>query len=127
MAIGPIAGIMASPVSSTGLSGSLDPLTSGTGGISSPSGGTGALDTSAAGAATTGGGSFLNTLSAAAGQLNSTLVNADAAMANFAAGGSADLHTVILQMQDASLQLKLGVQVRDKLLEAYQDIMRLQV
>jgi flagellar hook-basal body complex protein FliE len=34
---------------------------------------------------------------------------------------------VVLQMQEASLQLKLGVQVRDRLLEAYQDIMRLQV
>ncbi len=48
-------------------------------------------------------------------------------MADFAAGGSSDLHTVMLQMQEASLGLKLGVQVRDKFLEAYQEIMRLQV
>lgn len=73
------------------------------------------------------GGSFVDALAEAARGLNTELVDADAAMASFAAGGSADLHAVVLQMQEASLQLKLGVQVRDRLLEAYQDIMRLQV
>jgi flagellar hook-basal body complex protein FliE len=48
-------------------------------------------------------------------------------MANFAAGGSADLHTVMLQMEEASMSLKATVDVRDKLLEAYQEIMRTQV
>jgi flagellar hook-basal body complex protein FliE len=33
----------------------------------------------------------------------------------------------MLQMQEASLGLKLGVQVRDRLLDAYREIMRLQV
>jgi len=117
MAIGPIAGITANPVSSTGL----------TSGIDSSALGTNSLDASTNGAAPTGGGSFLSAIGAATAQLNSNLVSADAAMSTFAAGGSADLHTVVLQMQEASLQLKLGVQVRDRLLEAYQDIMRLQV
>jgi flagellar hook-basal body complex protein FliE len=71
--------------------------------------------------------SFLDSLGQAFGNLNGQLVGADAAMADFAAGGSADLHTVLLQMQEASLGLKLGVQVRDKLLEAYQEIMRMQL
>ena len=48
-------------------------------------------------------------------------------MADFAAGGSADLHTVMLQMEEASVSLKAAVDVRDKLLEAYQDIMRTQL
>lgn len=73
------------------------------------------------------GGSFVDALAEVARGLNTELVGADTAMASFAAGGSADLHAVVLQMQEASLQLKLGVQVRDRLLEAYQDIMRLQV
>jgi flagellar hook-basal body complex protein FliE len=71
--------------------------------------------------------SFLNTLGDSFGQLNQQLVTADLSLADFAAGGSSDLHTVMLQMQEASLGLKLGVQVRDKFLEAYQEIMRLQV
>lgn len=72
-------------------------------------------------------GGFLDTLGNAFGQLNGQLVSADAALADFAAGGSSDLHTVMLQMQEASLGLQLGVQVRDKFLEAYQEIMRLQL
>lgn len=100
-------------------------------GIETPSIATGGLGATAPGAGATGaasgGGSFVDALADATRGLNSELVGADAAMASFAAGGSADLHSVILQMQEASLQMKLGVQVRDKLLEAYQDIMRLQV
>jgi flagellar hook-basal body complex protein FliE len=71
--------------------------------------------------------SFMDVLNQGLSGLNSQLTGADAAMTNFASGGSADLHTVMLQMQEASLGLKLGVQVRDKLLEAYQEIMRLQL
>ena len=47
--------------------------------------------------------------------------------ARIAAGGSADLHTVMLQMEEASISLKAAVDVRDKLLGAYQEIMRTQL
>ena len=72
-------------------------------------------------------GSFVDVIGDAFSQLNSQLTTADASMANFAAGGSADLHTVMLQMQEASLGLKVGLQVRDRLLEAYQELMRMQI
>jgi flagellar hook-basal body complex protein FliE len=88
--------------------------------------GAGAVDGSAAGTQAPGD-SFLNSLSDAFGQLNSQLNAADASMADFAAGGSADLHTVMLQMEEASMSLKATVDVRDKLLEAYQEIMRTQL
>ena len=88
--------------------------------------GAGAVDGSAAGTQAPGD-SFLNSLSDAFGQLNGQLTSADASMANFAAGGSADVHTVMLQMEEASVSLKTATDVRDKLLEAYQDIMRTQV
>jgi len=128
MAIGSIGGV--SPVDSlrSGLASALgasEPAS-----IEAPSISTGGIGSEGIGVATAGtpgGGSFLDALADAAGGLNSELIGADAAVASFAAGGSADLHTVILEMQEASLQLKLGVQVRDRLLEAYQDIMRLQV
>lgn len=70
---------------------------------------------------------FLGSLGDAFGRLNQQLVSADASMADFAAGGSSDLHTVMLEMQEASIGLKVGIQVRDRLLEAYQEIMRLQL
>lgn len=93
--------------------------------IATPGAGAGGGAGAATGAA--GGGSFLDLLGQATSRLNSELTGADAAMASFASGGSADLHAVVLQMQEASLGLKLGVQVRDRLLEAYQEVMRLQV
>lgn len=73
------------------------------------------------------GGSFLDTLGQAFGQLNTQLNAADSTMANFASGGSADLHSVMLQMEEASISLKVGTQVRDKLIEAYQELMRTQI
>ncbi|HEX8941140.1 MAG TPA: flagellar hook-basal body complex protein FliE [Candidatus Limnocylindrales bacterium] len=96
----------------------------GVGGVGSV-GGAGLDGTTAADGAS--GQSFVDALGQALGSLNGQLVTADASMADFAAGGSADLHTVLLQMQEASLGLKLGIQVRDRLLDAYNQIMRLQV
>jgi flagellar hook-basal body complex protein FliE len=88
--------------------------------------GAGAVDGSQLGAENSGG-SFIDSLNSAFSSLNTQLTTTDAAMADFAAGGSADLHTVMLQMEEASLSLKTAVQVRDKLLEAYQEIMRTQL
>lgn len=100
---------------------------SGVNGISGAStlNGAGLVDGSSAGASS--GSSFLNSLSDAFGQLNTQMTSADASMADFASGGSADVHTVMLQMEEASVSLKTAVAVRDKLLEAYQEIMRTQI
>jgi flagellar hook-basal body complex protein FliE len=73
------------------------------------------------------GNSFLDALGNALGELNTQVNGADASMASFAAGGSADIHTVMLDLQQASIGLKTGIAVRDKLLEAYQELMRIQV
>ena len=54
-------------------------------------------------------------------------VGTDTALADFASGGSADLHTVMLQMEEASISLKAATTVRDKLLDAYTEIMRTQL
>ncbi len=80
-----------------------------------------------AGTGQSSGGSFLDSLGDALGRLNGQMAQADASMQSFAAGGSADIQTVMLQMQEASLGLQVGLQVRDRLLEAYNTIMRLQV
>ncbi len=101
---------------------------SGVNGVSGAStlNGAGTVDGSAAGAESSGN-SFLNSLSDAFGSINTQLTSADASMASFAGGGSADLHTVMLQMEEASVSLKAAVAVRDKVLEAYQEIMRTQI
>jgi flagellar hook-basal body complex protein FliE len=114
----PGSALAADPFASGGLGVGLDPAgATGVAGAASPPGA----------AATDPAQGFLDTLGKAFGQLNDQLVSADASLADFAAGGSSDLHTVLLQMQEASLGLQLGVQVRDRLLEAYTEIMRLQL
>jgi flagellar hook-basal body complex protein FliE len=52
---------------------------------------------------------------------------ADDASVRMAAGDPIDLHEVMLARETASLQFQLAVQVRNKLVEAYQEVMRMQV
>lgn len=125
--IAPISGISSvTGISGTSSIGSIGGV-SGTGSVAGPNsiGGTGAVDGTASG--TESGNSFLNSLSDAFGSLNTQMTSADASLADFASGGSADLHTVMLQMEEASISLKAATSVRDKLLEAYQEIMRTQL
>ena len=103
---------------------------SGVGSVSQPTGassinGTGMVDGTTSGKQS--GQSFFDSLSDALGSLNTQMTQADAAAADFASGGSADVHTVMLQMEEASVSLKTAVSVRDKLIEAYQEIMRTQL
>src|SRR5512143_1384701 len=126
-----IAGISAitgiSGLSGIGSVGSIGSVSGSTGiAGTSPIGGSNTID-GTAGVSETPANSFLDSLSDAFGSLNSQLSSADTAMADFASGGSADLHTVMLQMEEASISLKAATSVRDKLLEAYQEIMRTQL
>ena len=111
------------------LSGSGASAVSGAGAAGTPIGtvGTPAPATTGGTDASSSGNSFLDAIGNALGQLNTQVNGADAAMSSFAAGGSADIHTVMLELQQASIGLKTGIAVRDKLLEAYQELMRIQV
>ena len=119
MSIGAISAI--SSISGVSGVGSVSPMSN----VGAASGAS-AVDGSASGTSAPGD-SFLNSLGDALNQLNGQLNAADSSMAHFAPGGSADLSTVMLQMQEASLSLKAGVDVRDKVIEAYQEIMRTQL
>src|SRR5215467_3106196 len=72
-------------------------------------------------------GGFGQALSHAITNLNETQNAADDASARMAAGDPIDLHEVMLARETASLHFQLAVQVRNKLVEAYQDVMRMQV
>lgn len=52
---------------------------------------------------------------------------ADAAALDVATGGSTDLHQLMAATSKASLSVDLLVQVRNRAVEAYQEIMRIQV
>lgn len=79
-------------------------------------------------AAETGANSFSSLLSASINQVNASQQSAEAMAKNFAAGTSnTNLHEVMAELQKANLSFQTMVQVRNKLVTAYQDIMNMQV
>jgi flagellar hook-basal body complex protein FliE len=59
--------------------------------------------------------------------VNQTLMKAEQMSQGLATGNVKNLHDVTIANQKASIALQLTVQVRDKAIEAYQEMMRLQV
>ena len=55
------------------------------------------------------------------------LKQADQSILEANTGGPTDLHDVMIAMEKADISLRLMVQVRNKAVEAYQEIMRMQV
>lgn len=69
------------------------------------------------------GGGFQQMLAGLTGASN----DADAAVADLATGGERDLHDVVLAVELESLSFDLAVQIRNRLLEAYSEVFRMQV
>ena len=81
-----------------------------------PSGGTGAS------AAT-----FANTLERMVGDVSSKQALANEAVSGLMGGQGVPLHQAVIAMEEASVSFQLMVEVRNKLLESYQELMRMQV
>jgi flagellar hook-basal body complex protein FliE len=60
-------------------------------------------------------------------QVNATLLDAQVDMQRLATGDMSNLHQVMLRMEESRLGFQLMLQVRNRLLESYQDVMRMQV
>lgn len=74
-----------------------------------------------------GAGGFASALSGAIGDVEQAQQSARAAADGLLNGGSGDVHTVALATQRAELSLELFQQVRNKFVQAYQEIMKLQM
>jgi flagellar hook-basal body complex protein FliE len=70
--------------------------------------------------------SFGDALGDALGQVEA-LQQAGDAQATAAANGSGNLHEVALALEKADISMRVAAKVRNKLVEAYQDIMRMPV
>lgn len=70
-------------------------------------------------------GSFARQLLDALEEVNRLQLEADRSIARLAAGEEIDLHQVVIAGEKAQLALQLTMQLRNKVLEAYQEIMRL--
>jgi flagellar hook-basal body complex protein FliE len=60
-------------------------------------------------------------------ELNDTQVKADNLTRDLLTGELQDLHQVTVAMQEARLTMQLAVEVRNKVIEAYQEITRMQI
>lgn len=71
--------------------------------------------------------SFGDLVNSSLENLNNSQKQADRAVKEFLTGKKENLHQVTIAMEEARLSMQLAVQVRNKLLEAYQEMMRMQV
>ena len=60
-------------------------------------------------------------------EVNTQLSQADMQVRQLAVGGETNVHQVMMALEKARLSLELVVQVRNKLLDAYQNLMQMQV
>ena len=58
---------------------------------------------------------------------NDKIAGAERLVQRLAAGDTSNLHEVMIGIEQARLQFQLLMQVRNRMLEAYQDLLRMQV
>ncbi|MEN9825766.1 MAG: hypothetical protein RI953_1511 [Pseudomonadota bacterium] len=73
------------------------------------------------------GGEFLNLLKEGLADVNRSMKESDKASMDLATGKSSNIHETMLSVSKAELGLNMMVQLRNKAIEAYQDVMRMQV
>ncbi|WP_338786622.1 flagellar hook-basal body complex protein FliE [Metabacillus sp. FJAT-53654] len=71
--------------------------------------------------------SFADSLKQAINQVNQSQIESDKMTEALATGKNVELHDVMITAQKASVSMTLAVEVRNKAIEAYQEMMRMQV
>ena len=74
-----------------------------------------------------GGGSFGEALSGAIGKVSELRNEADRTVQALATGENSDIHKTMIAMEKASVSFRLMMQVRNKIVTAYQEVMRMPV
>jgi flagellar hook-basal body complex protein FliE len=70
---------------------------------------------------------FGQALSGALDNLGQMQASSDQAMQKLAAGENIDLHQVMISAEQTDIAFRVALSMRDKLVEAYQEVMRMQV
>jgi len=70
---------------------------------------------------------FSETLKDMISQVDDLQKNSAKSIENFVAGKEGNLHEVVSAMEEAQLSFQLMIEIRNKLLESYQELMRMQV
>ncbi|AHI07023.1 hypothetical protein BDW_12615 [Bdellovibrio bacteriovorus W] len=71
--------------------------------------------------------SFADTLKDAVGNVNEMQKQSDVSMQNLATGKTDNVADVMIAAEKADIALKVMVQVRNKIIDAYQEVMKMQV
>ncbi len=71
--------------------------------------------------------SFKNVLHSYLDEVNSLQHEADAQIQRLAAGETEDVHEVMLKMKEAEIAFDMMLEIRNKLVDSYKEIMRMQV
>jgi flagellar hook-basal body complex protein FliE len=72
-------------------------------------------------------GGFQSILEGMIGGVEKSQAQAQQMVDSYLAGGNEEIHTVALASQRASLEFELALQVRNKVVGAYQEVMRMQL
>ncbi len=86
-----------------------------------------AAPAASAGGASATPGAFQKVLASAIESVQGSAQNASASVERFLAGEGEELHSTILATERAQLTFELFLQMRNKVVSAYQEIMRMQV
>lgn len=70
---------------------------------------------------------FASFLADSLNKVNEAQVQSDVATEKLANGEKIDLHEVMIASQKASITLQTTLEIRNKVIEAYQEVMRMQV
>ena len=72
-------------------------------------------------------GEFTNLVTDGIGQVNDQLMTSQAQLQQLAAGAPVNLHQVMIGLEESRMSFQLLMQVRNRLLDGYQEVMRMQV
>ena len=72
-------------------------------------------------------GSFQNLLGDFVGEVNGKQAAAGDAVAGLLSGKNVSLHQAMISMEEANVSFQMMIEVRNKLLDSYQELMRMQV
>lgn len=70
---------------------------------------------------------FADTLKTALSDVNQMQMDAGSALQRLAAGEDVDIHEVMISTAEAGIAFDLMMEIRNKLVEAYQEVQRMQV
>lgn len=71
--------------------------------------------------------SFADMLKDALKDVNDAQLQADDAVQKVLSGETKDIHSTMIALQKADVSLKMMLEVRNKIMEAYQEVMRTQI